>query len=736
MDSEYFIKIPTWKDGEWVDNTTFDTREAFHEFIISIFKEPGQYEFDETSFNFNEQARLFNRREYYCNAPFRSKDYVKYWDAQKDRCRNGAIFKKGDKVWYLTREYYMWLNFLPIYDKEKKDHDFPDIYDTQYHLALYELKAELNWKHAAILKKRQIASSYFHAAKLLNQYWFEKGAKLKMGASLKKYINEKGTWQFLEEYRDFLNEHTAWYRNNQPNKVMGWEQKIQVTVNGRDFYRGNRSILEGISFEKDATSGVGGPCTYFFHEEAGIAPKMDTTYGYIQPAMQKGFITTGMFIASGSVGDLDQCEPLKKMILKPVENGIEYVESNLLDDKGTFGKHGLFIPEEWSMPPYMDQYGNSLVEEAKKALEEAKLQWKEDLPPEEYQLKISQRPSNIAEAFAYRKASVFPLHLLTAQQRRIEDKEYAEEYLKIFRDATGNIEVKKTKKLPILEFPVNKKLEDKTGCLVVYERPDKNAPWLTYMASIDPVSEGKTTTSESLCSIHVYKNPVEVTKIRHTGDVKSYIERDKIVATWCGRYDDINKTHGMLEMIIIWYNAWTLVENNISLFIQHMIARRLQKYLVPKDQVLFLKELQSNANVYQEYGWKNTGTLFKSHLISYLIEFLKEELDVETEPDGEIISITYGVERVPDIMSVIEMQQYHEGLNVDRLVSLAALVAFAKVQQANRGYAKRVDQDKAVHLEKSKEMFKLKSSPFRHIGKGRGANSGMKMPRSPFKNIK
>ena len=61
-----------------------------------------------------------------------------------------------------------------------------------------------------------------------------------------------------------------------------------------------------------------------------------------------------------------------------------------------------------------------------------------------------------------------------------------------------------------------------------------------------------------------------------------FIEKDKIVASWCGRFDDINKTHERLELIIEWYKAWTIVENNISLFIQHMIAKRKQKYLVPK----------------------------------------------------------------------------------------------------------------------------------------------------------
>ena len=100
----------------------------------------------------------------------------------------------------------------------------------------------------------------------------------------------------------------------------------------------------------------------------------------------------------------------------------------------------------------------------------------------------------------------------------------------------------------------------------------------------------------------------------------------RLVDSGCGRFDDINKTHERLELIIEWYNAWTIVENNISQFINHMIYRKKQRYLVPRSQILFLKDLGANANVFQEYGWKNTGTLFKSHMLSYAIEFVKEEL--------------------------------------------------------------------------------------------------------------
>jgi len=728
-----YISIPTYKNGQW-STTEFVTRDDFKNFLLPLFKEPGQYNFDDASLTFNVEGRKFQKQGYYCSAPIKTKDFIHYWNDQKHKCRVGIIVHSDTDTWYLSRDYYMWLNFLPIYDKEENRFDFAKVRDAQYHMALYEILGEMHYKHAIILKKRQIASSYFHMAKLINQYWFEEGAVLKIGASLKDYINEKGSWKFLNEYKNFLNEHTAWYRPSEPDKVGAWQQQIKVRINNRDTYRGNKSTINSYSFEKDPTNGVGGPVTYFFHEEGGIAPKMDDTYGFMKPALKSGHIITGQFIAAGSVGDLDQCEPLKEYILHPEENGFYGVASNLIDKDGTLGITGLFIPEQWSMPPYIDGYGNSKVEEALAALDAEFEKSKKNMDPAAYQLTISQHPRTIEEAFATRKVSIFPPHLVSKQMQKIADKQYPIEYLELSRDAEGKIIDKPSRKTPIMEFPISKKTEDKEGVICIYERPCKNPTFGMYYASVDPVGEGKTTTSESLCSIYVYKNPVEVITDDGGGRITSVLERDKIVASWCGRFDDLKKTHERLEILIEWYNAWTLVENNVALFIQYMMSRKKQRYLVPKDMILFLKDIGANRNVFQEYGWKNVGTLFKGNILSYGIEFLLEELDTETETDGTITKIIYGVERIPDIMLLREMQAYRDGLNVDRLVAFCSLVAFARVQQSNRGISKRVEVTNK-NLDNSQKFSKLNYSPFRHIGNNKGG-SMMKPSRSAFRNIK
>ena len=80
---EQFNKvIPTYDNGTWTE-TTFNNIEDYRAFLISVFKEPGKYELDDSSELFNEQARLFREQgDVYCMAPFRSKDFITYFNNQ------------------------------------------------------------------------------------------------------------------------------------------------------------------------------------------------------------------------------------------------------------------------------------------------------------------------------------------------------------------------------------------------------------------------------------------------------------------------------------------------------------------------------------------------------------------------------------------------------------------------------------------------------------------------------
>ena len=109
---------------------------------------------------------------------------------------------------------------------------------------------------------------------------------------------------------------------------------------------------------------------------------------------------------------------------------------------------------------------------------------------------------------------------------------------------------------------------------------------------------------------------------------------------------------------------------------------------------------------------------------------------METDDSGNITKTTFGIVRIPDTMALEEMKQYEYGLNVDRLISLSALMAFVKLQNANKGYKKRFETDDKEYLEKSDEIYNLKGkSPFRNIGRNSKRNS-QRPNRRAFRNIK
>jgi hypothetical protein len=694
MSKKPYIKIPTNTNGVW-DYTEFLSRDSFRVFVKSCFKEPGTCGFNEVSKRFNEQAKVFSKKGLYCEAPEGSRDYITYWDTEKEKSRKGVIFSDGSNSWYLPRDLYFWWNFLKIADKEKKTEAFPEVWDVHYYMALYNILAQLYDKHSGILKKRQIGSSLYHMAKLINLLWFEKSQILKMGASAKDYINnDKGSWLILDYYRDFLNKHTGWYRPMSPDKSasMSWQQRLEVKENGRISYEGNSSKVTGTSFEKNATAGVGGPCRLFFHEEAGIAPKMGETFEFMRPALSMGGILTGQFIAAGSVGNLDHCEPLKNMIKKPHSHSIYAVQSTLINENGDEAETGLFIPEQWGRPPHIDQYGNSLVQKALEAIKRERHVWEygdketkeEPLDKEKLQLRISQHPINIDEAFAIRKTSLFPNRYVKPQIQRIEDSEYKLEYVDLERNEKGEVITIPSKRLP-LTTDASMTTPDKRACVVIHEHPiPGKIPLKTYLGSIDPVAGDKSITSESMACIYIYKMPTLRMHTTADGKKESSTEGGKIVAWWTGRYDDINETNEQLSMLVEYYQSYTTCEYNVGSWVNYMIGKRRSRYVAVKEDMIFDKEAGVTQNSMNNYGWYNTPQTWKK-MLEEGINYISQALLTTYKDDGTVERVKYAVETIPDIWLLKEMQQYQvgDGRNYDRIITYCALVAFVGLRLSN-----------------------------------------------------
>jgi hypothetical protein len=271
-----------------------------------------------------------------------------------------------------------------------------------------------------------------------------------------------------------------------------------------------------------------------------------------------------------------------------------------------------------------------------------------------------------------------------------------------------------------------KNYKEKEGVIQIWERPIKNLPFKTYYASVDPVDVGKSTTSESLAAVYIYRRPVH--RIYYEGDESmSELKMDKIVACWVGRYDDIDATNTQIEMLVEYYNAWTLCENNVSSFIRHMISKKKTKYLMTKDEMLFLKNFGYNINSYQEYGWRNAGSIFRDHLLPYAIKFCTEVL---YEEDNRIM---YGIERIPDRMLLTEMMNFKLGSgNYDRIVAFSALAAMVAIHNPELGVINKVEEKENSVKVKDSDIISLykRFNSFNNVGKS------VKSKKSFFRHLK
>ncbi len=723
-----YYSAPTYnlETKQW-SKRDFETKMDLIAYVQSQTKYPGEYNLKHAAGIWNEQGQIFENNEYYCDYITGSIDFRRHWDAEKEKCRLDGIviYTSSTYEQMIPGLYYWYLNYTPIYDKVKKRITFARLWDGDLHTYMALLMCILKGRHFACLKKRQFGMSLKITSVLLNGVWFNEAAKVKMFSYAG--VHTENSWVFLEQYRDHINKYCGWKRGFDPNKFLDWQVRRRRTDGT---YVGNMSILKGLSTEKDASKPVGGGITLAFGEEAGINPNLDKTHEYALPAVGLGGLTTGLLMYSGSVGELDKCEPLKKFMFKPTDYGFLPFENLCEGDEDLGNTVGFFVPEWWNyidvddetgeVIECFDEDGNTFKTKAMEliVLNRLKVSQRE---PEMYRYYCSQRPLSIKEAFSHRKESIFPQAMLARQEYRIEKGNYPFTTYDIERDPNGKPTFIRAHHLPVERFPYSpRKDEVPYGCIKVWEKPIEGAKFGTYFAAVDPISVDFTSTSESLFSVVIYKN---LTEIHYTedGTPKIRLEGDRIVAAYIGRKDTLLKTNELGELLIEMYNAFAVVENNVDNFIKHMIQRHKQKYLATKADLPFLKEINTNTESYQEYGVRTNPTMW-THYINKILEYLKEELGVESKADGDILRTIYGVERIPDSRLVKELLGFVDSKgNYDQVVTLGLVVALAKSRQANGLITKIKEETKVV----KSASYNKSHSPFRSSS-----------TRNPFKNLK
>jgi hypothetical protein len=444
----------------------FQTKEDFTQFVYSCWKIPGQYnlkgtqKWQETGLQYAKTVTKPNfeggRYHNYVKGTVQQK---RWRDSQKDRILNGVIYDDQ----YIPPFYYWYLNFCPIYNDVVKKKMLGYVWDSDLWFFQYIMLCLLLGKHAVVVKARQRGYSFKIMALLLWSFWWFEASVNTIGAYKDEFVNK--SWRFLEFYRKHLLENTTWTRGPNIAKNQSWEER-RYKKDGS--YVGLDSKLSGTTFKVSPENGVGGSQTIFFYEEAGIAPTLLQTVGFVRPALEKGNRTTGLIIVSGAVGDLDDCQDLKDIFYDP-ENHNFLGMDNIWDEDPEFRTCGLFVSEAYNLEGFTDGEGNSKVEEALAFIAKAKASVKGKKRADLAQLDISQKPTSPREAFAQRKNPEFPNEALERQQERIKLKDQTNAWAfkpikcTLYEDQQGKVCLKTTGLPEEHRYPIIPEWKTKEG---------------------------------------------------------------------------------------------------------------------------------------------------------------------------------------------------------------------------------------------------------------------------------
>lgn len=260
-----------------------------------------------------------------------------------------------------------------------------------------------------------------------------------------------------------------------------------------------------------------------------------------------------------------------------------------------------------------------------------------------------------------------------------------------------------TDKLSLTNFPI-KPGDDKDAPVVILEFPVTSPPYGLYVAGVDPYRQGKSAYSDSLGTVYIYKRMHDITSDKY---------QDILVAWYCARPDKKEKWEEQARLLVEYYNARTLCENDEMSFIEHMKAKGKAHFL--ERQPEWLKEIVPNTTVSREYGIHRSADKIINFLHGCLKQYSEEIIYEKKDDNGNIIQQITGMSRIMDPMLLEEMIQYNEDGNFDRIV--AAELALAQALKMDPIYGKIGDDSNRITLKKEikkKPLFSEGGGLFGH----------------------
>lgn len=587
---------------------------------------------------FSKTAQYFMKHGVYTKAhPIYDKDeYDDFWNEEERKCREGItlpgrLLRDTNGNYYMqdvhvTGEHYGYLNFAQIKrtkDLEKKSGaltsstgemlnrsaeksiSFPDFWSSDYfYFKAKEIARELGF-HLVVGKGRRKGYSYKNGWIAANRANFMRNSATVLGAFVSDSLYPEGTMTMADNYLQFINKHTDWAKR----RLVDREDFIKIGYKHSDsmgIERGYLSRIICVSFGPNNPGAARGKdADLVLIEEAGKCPNLSDVLDSTLPTLKDGAFVTGLMIVFGTGGGEGKLwEAFEELFFSPGSES--FMMFNNIWDEGQNGTEcGFFVPSNVNKIGYIDKHGNS-----------------DDVGAKNYELKerekrkkrgsskingyIMEEPFCPTEAFSRKQDSILPIQQLAEQLKRVQRDDSIHAMIKHgnmihtengirFKDKMFASEQEKTLIYPpITDFPI-KTSTDVRGCITMYAPPyrvdtphGRIVPDNLYRAWHDPYAVPKETqyikAGDSLGCTYIYERSNNYTV--GLGD--------RLVATFTGRRDTTNQYNDELFMLLRYYNAKLLFENDRGDIYNYARQNKCLEMLEDEPDILWQKSLQSN----------------------------------------------------------------------------------------------------------------------------------------------
>ena len=604
-----------------------------------------------------------------------SAEYKQFFNFHRELCLNGAMMNGV----YINPFLYWHLNFwnteVDVIDERgriSQKYANPYLRDNEWIITNEIDRAQQEKKGLVILGIRRLAKSVIESSYVAWGATFDENSQniiSGLNAPDIKLITDK-----IDKGLNFLPEAWRWQRieDNWKNQVtLGIKTKggeripfSQILIRNLD-EGNNEEAIAGTKPRKLIIDEIGKG--NFLRGFQAAVPGFTTPYGWgCSP------------ILTGTGGDMKRFMDAKSLMFD-VDNFNFLTYNNEKDDKRV---HGLFISYKYRMeakepstlgkflnePESSDLHNIKMLvsnEEKAKEITTSNLERLKKAGDRVAYLKEKMYyPLEVDDIFLNEDTNIFDIEAAKRQKFRLQQQERTGTPVILFHDEDG-IKHEFTDKQPITNFPL-KNSDLKDAPVVIYEFPMENPPYGLYVAGVDPYRQGQAAYSTSLGSVYIYKRMHDITGEKY---------QDMFVASYCARPDKKDTWEEQARMLIKYYNARTLCENDDISFIEYMKAKGDAHYL--EKQPDWLKEIVPGTTVRREYGVHRSSDKIRDYLHNCLKKYMDEVIHRETDDEGNVTKEFKGVSKIFDPMLLEEIIQYNDQGNFDRIIAAELAIAQA-----------------------------------------------------------